>query len=42
MTAAIGPDFGAPVEGKRFSAIVEALGTTDGAPVPQIVVERAP
>ena len=40
-SAAIGPDFGAAVEGKRFSVIVESLGATDGAPVPQVVVERA-
>jgi hypothetical protein len=40
-SAAIGPDFGAAVEGRRFSVIVEALGATDAAPVPQIVVERA-
>ena len=39
--AAIGSDFGAQVEGRRFGVIVEALGTTDEEPVPQIVVERA-
>ena len=39
--AAIGPDFGAQVEGRRFGVIVEALGTTDEEPVPEIVVERA-
>ncbi|WP_239493485.1 BACON domain-containing protein [Luteitalea sp. TBR-22] len=41
MNAAIGPDFGTQVEGKRFGVIVEALGATEGATVPQIVVERA-
>src|SRR5204862_8064423 len=40
-SAAIGPDFGAVVQGKRFSLIVEALAASDGALVPQIVVERA-
>ena len=39
--AAIGPDFGDAVNGRRFGVIVEALGETDEAPVPQIVVERA-
>ena len=40
-SAAIGPDFGVAMDGKRFSVIVEALAATDDAPVPQIVVERA-
>jgi hypothetical protein len=39
--AAIGPDFGDVVEGRRFGVVVDALGLTDEAPAPQIVVERA-
>ncbi|AMY08225.1 Subtilisin Carlsberg precursor [Luteitalea pratensis] len=39
--AAIGPDFGAVVDRRRFGVIVEALGTDEAAPVPRIVVERA-
>jgi hypothetical protein len=39
--AAIGPDFGAVVDGRRFGVIVEALGADDAAPIPGIVVERA-
>ena len=39
--AAIGPDFGALVDRRRFGVIVEALGVDDAAPVPKIVVERA-
>ncbi len=39
--AAIGPDFGPAVEGRRFSVLVEALGVSDDEPAPQIVVERA-
>jgi hypothetical protein len=34
---AVGPDFGAPVDGKRFGAVVESLGPS----AVQIVVERA-
>jgi hypothetical protein len=40
-TAAIGPDFGPAIDGKRFSVLVEALEAAGGGPVPQIVVERA-
>jgi hypothetical protein len=40
-SAAIGPDFGPAVQDRRFSVLVEALGATDDAPAPQIVVERA-
>ncbi len=39
--AAIGPDFGADAEGRRFGILVEALGESDDAPAPAIVVERA-
>ena len=38
--AAIGPDFGAAVDGQRFGVVVEAVGA-EGAPAPQLVVERA-
>jgi hypothetical protein len=34
---AVGPDFGAPVDGKRFGAVVESIGEDPA----QIVVERA-
>ena len=33
----VGPDFGSPVQGQRFGAVVESTGTTPA----QIVVERA-
>jgi subtilisin family serine protease len=39
--AAIGPDFGALTDGRRFGVIVEALGVDDDSPAPNIVVERA-
>lgn len=39
--AAIGPDIGEVADGRRFGVLVEALGATDGAEPPQIVVERA-
>jgi hypothetical protein len=41
INAAIGPDFGSVVDGRRFGTIVEALATTDNGPVPELVVERA-
>lgn len=39
--ATIAEEFGAAVEGRRFGVLVEALGEVDGAPLPQLVVERA-
>ncbi|BCS34400.1 hypothetical protein TBR22_A36300 [Luteitalea sp. TBR-22] len=39
--AAIGPDFGGITDRMSFGIVVEALGATAGAPIPQIVVEEA-